>query len=193
MEGKITRIVADRGFFFIDNDYWCGLRSYDRDPVEGDVVNYERETLPDGKKRANRVRFIKSAPNPLTDYLQIIARGYFYEQNYLHEDLIIKYPMLLAELFAQKGNKVNQVYNFYEQVINISGVYKINKDFRRVRVELQKLISSASKSYDRGNITVEFKDFISENINQAIKSEDAFVYGFVEHFQCLVNYYPSKI
>ena len=140
MEGKITRVVAEKGFFFIDKDYWCGLRSYDREPVEGDIVNYEREILPDGKKRANRVKFIRSAPNPLTDYLEFLTNGYFDDKNYLREDLIIKYPMLLSELFSQKGNKINQIRNYYEEVVNIAGVYKINKDFRRVRVELQKLI-----------------------------------------------------
>ena len=192
MEGKITRVVPDKNFFFIDRDYWCGCRSYDRKPIEGDIVSYERETLPDGKKRATRVKFIKSAPSPLTDYLEILSKGYFYDKNYLNEDFIIKYPMILAEFFAEKGNNVNQVRHYYDEVISIAGIYKINKDFKRAKVELQKLIPRINKSYDKQNISKEFMEFIVENINQALKSENNFISGFVAHFECIVNYYPSK-
>ncbi|OGU42411.1 MAG: hypothetical protein A2315_00270 [Ignavibacteria bacterium RIFOXYB2_FULL_35_12] len=193
MEGKITKVYADRGFFFVDNDYWCGFRTYDKEPVEGDIVTYESEVLPDGKKRANRVKFIKSAANPIKDYIVEISSGYFTDRDYLKENLIIEYPQLLANLFVLKGNKVNQVRNYFDQVVNIAGVYKINKDFNRSKIELNKLIPMATKSFDKQNISNEFKEFIIENVKQAIKDEDSFIKGFFQHFECLVNYYPSKI
>lgn len=193
MEGKITKVYADRGFFFVDNDYWCGFRSYDREPVEGDIVTYESELLPDGKKRANRVKFIKSAANPFKDYIIEISSGYFIEKDYLKENLIIEYPQLLANLFVLKGNNVNQVKNYFAQVVNIAGLYKINRDFNRVRIELNRLIPMATKSFNRQYISNEFKEFIIENVKLAIKDENSFLKGFLQHFECLVNYYPSKI
>ena len=191
MEGKITRIVADKGFFFIDNYYWCHKNSYSREPVEGDIVEYQRGEK-DGKKNAQNVTFKRSMPNPFTEYLDFLSQGYFVESNYLKENFIIEYPMLLANILVQKGNKVNQIRNYFGHVVNIAGVYKTNKDFNRVKVELQKLIPTATKSFDKKNITTEFKDFIIENVKQAIKSEDAFIKGFLPHFECLVNYYPSN-
>ena len=191
MEGKITRIVADKGFFFIDNYYWCHKNSYSREPVEGDIVEYQQGEK-DGKKNAQNVTFKRSMPNPFTEYLDFLSQGYFVESNYLKENFIIEYPMLLANILVQKGNKVNQIRNYFGHVVNIAGVYKTNKDFNRVKVELQKLIPTATKSFDKKNITTEFKDFIIENVKQAIKSEDAFIKGFLPHFECLVNYYPSN-
>lgn len=191
MEGKITRIVADKGFFFIDNDYWCHKSNYGSEPVEGDIVDYQR-AVTNGKKNAEHVKFLRTMPSLPTEYLNDLVIGYFSESNYLKENFIIKYPMLLANILVQKGNKVNQIRNYFDHVLNIAGVYKTNKDFNRVKVELQKLIPTVTKSFTKKNISAEFKDFIIENVKQAIKSEDAFIKGFLPHFECLVNYYPSN-
>ncbi len=192
MEGKITKVFADKGFFFVDNDYWCHKNNYSKAAVEGDIVEYERSEK-NGKKNADNVKFVRSAPNPFNDYISEISSGYFTEKDYLKENLIIEYPQLLANLFVQKGNKVNQVRNYFDQVVNIAGVYKINKDFRRVKIELNKLIPMVTKSFDKQNISNEFKEFIIENVKQAVKDEESFIKGFLQHFECLVNYYPSKI
>jgi hypothetical protein len=191
MEGKITKVVSERGFFFVDNDYWCHNNNYGRAPLEGDIVDYERE-IKNEKKNAKNVKFIRSAPNPLKEYFDELSKGYFTEKNYLKEEFIIAHPNFLANLFVQKGNKVNQVRNYYDHIINIAGVYKLNKDFNRVKIELNKIIPLAVKSLDKKNISTEFKEFIIENVKQAIKSEDAFVKGFLEHFGCIVNYFPSN-
>lgn len=191
MEGKITRVLSEKGFFFIDEDYWCHNNNYNRKPEVGDIVEYERQ-IKDGKKNANRVKFIKSPPNPFSEYLIELENGYFFEKDYLKEDFILKYPQLLANLFFHKGNKVNQIRNYFDYVVNIAGVYKMRKDFNRVKIELNKLIPLVTKSLDKQNVSIEFKEFIIKNIQFATQDEDSFLKGFLSHFECIVNYFPTK-
>lgn len=190
MQGNITKIT-DKGFFFIDQEYWCHNNSYNRTPQVGDIVDYERH-IKDGKKNANRVKFIKSPPNPFTEYLEKLDSGYFFEKDYLIEDFIIKYPQLLAKLFYEKGNKVNQIRNYFDHVVSIAGVYKMKKDFFRAKIELNKLIPLVTKSLDKQNVTIEFKEFIIKNVSIATKNEDSFLKGFLPHFECIVNYFPTN-
>jgi len=190
MEGKITRVVSDKGFFFIDDDYWCHNNNYEKIPEIGDVVRYDQITQK-GKNNARNVKFLRAAPNPSDNYFKELSRGYFSSNNYLREDFIIHFPDTLAKLFSARGNKINQVRNYYEQISMIAGNYKIKKDFDWVKVELMKLIPLANKSFDKKNISIEFKDFLIKNVQESVKSEDNFIKGFYPHFECLINYFQS--
>lgn len=188
MEGKITKVGAN--FFFIDKDYWCGFRSYDRKAVEGDLVSYERETLPDGRKRANRVKFIESGPNPFNDYMEFLSKGYFNTNGQLKDEYYVKFPILLASIFQSSidKNKSNKIYSFFSYVQVLVGQFKIHKNFSLIRGKILDLKPQVNRSYQRGMVSQEFLDFINANNNLALENEKNFIEGFAKHFECIICY-----
>lgn len=191
MKGKITKIVRDRKFFFIDDEFWCHFNDYEKEPEEGDLVEYDQKVLPNGKKNAENVRFIKKGSALPAEYEDEIINGYFNEKGCLKESLIIKYPQQLANLFSldQKVNKPTQIRKYYDYCKNLEGILKIKNDFSCIVADLYQLIPLTNNAMNKGNISVAFRDFLEININQAVKSEKNFLEGFIPHFQSLIGYY----
>lgn len=191
MQGKITRVVQDKKFFFIDNEFWCHFNDYEKEPEEGDIVEYNPKLLPDGKKNAEKVKFIKKVSVLPIDYESEINDGYFNEKECLKESLIIKYPQYLANLFSkdQKINKPTQIRKYYDYCKNLEGILKIKNDFSCIIPDLYQLIPLTNNAMNKGNISNAFRDFLEININQAVKSEKNFLDGFMPHFQSLIGYY----
>ncbi len=191
MKGKITRVVTDKKFFFIDNGYWCHFNNYDKVPEEGDIVEYKPKKLPDGKKNAENVKFIKKGSSLPGDYKDEINYGYFNDKECLKESLIIQYPYSLARLFSKdsKLNKPTQIRKYYDYCKNLESILKIKNDFNCILSELYQLIPLANNAMNKGHISVSFKDFLEINLNQAVKSEKNFIEGFIPHFQSLIGYY----
>lgn len=204
-EGKITKVIEDRNFFFIDGEYWCHFNQYNDTPVIGDLVEYEPEIRPDGKKNAHNVRLImkslendkkmikETAPGFFSEYINELKKGYFNEKGYLKDEFVIQYPKKLAELFTMndKKNKHSQIRQFFEVCMRIDGVYKLRKDFDYVKSELYKLIPRAYESKQKEKTSEEFYRFIETNIEQALISEKYFTDGFIHHFQSLICYYKT--
>jgi CRISPR/Cas system CSM-associated protein Csm2 small subunit len=191
MKGKITKVFKEKRFFFVDDDYWCHFNNYKGEPEEGDIVEYERKDLPDGKKNAVNVRFIKKGTALPIEYEDEINDGYFDENKCLKEKLIIQFPKQLAELFSKdpKVNKPTQVRKYYDYCKNLEGILKIKGDFNYIKPDLLQLIPLTNNAVSKGHISNSFRDFIEININQAIKSEKNFIDGFLPHFQSLIGYY----
>lgn len=194
MEGKITRVVADKQFFFIDKDYWCHNNSYNREPVEGDIVSYEKEERAGGKKNAKNVRYLSSPESPFTAYLKELDKGYF-NNNQLKKEFIIDYPQELVKIFQsdQTKNKPTQIRRFYDQCkTKIEGRYRLTGDFEWVKKELLLIIPIASAAKNKGHVTNEFFGYMEKNINEAVKSPVNFIDGFIPHFQSIIGYYNQK-
>jgi CRISPR/Cas system CSM-associated protein Csm2 small subunit len=194
MKGKITKVIKDKNFFFIDDEFWCHNDNYEKEPEVGDVVEYAQKILQNGRKNAENVKFIKKSYNLLpVDYEDEILMGYFNENGILKESLIIKYPRLLAELFSKdpKINKPTQVRKYYDYCKNLEGILKMKNDFNSILAELYQLIPLTNSALSKGNISSSFKDFLELNINQVVKSEKNFIDGFLPHFQSLIGYYKT--
>lgn len=194
MKGKITKVIADKKFFFVDDDYWCHFNNYEREPEEGDVVEYERRVIQGGKKNAENVKFIKKSSSLPVEYEDELNSGYFNESGNLKDSLIIKYPKLLANVFSKDPsvNKSAQLRKYYDYCKNKEGILKINNDFNKIRSELLQLLPLAEDALRRKNISKPFRDFIEININEAVKSEKNFIDGFIPHFQSLIGYYKVQ-
>jgi len=191
MEGKITRVPSEKNFFFIDNDYWCHYNSYNREPVEGDIVSYEKETKSDGKKFAGKVKYVRSPESPFTAYLKELDEGYF-ANNQLKKEFIIDFPQELVKIFQSDSNKnkPSQIRRFYDQCkTKIEGRYRLTGDFEWVKKELLLIIPIVSGAKNKGHVTNEFFMFMEKNINEAVKSPVDFVDGFIPHFQSIIGYY----
>lgn len=193
MKGKITKIVKDRKFFFVDEYYWCHFNDYNNEPEEGDIVEYERKVSSDGKKNAINIRFIKKGTTLPSDYENEINQGYFDSEGCLKENMIIQFPQMLARLFTidQKINKPTQVRKYYDHCKYLEGIFKTRKDFNHIKPELLQLIPLTNNAVSKGHISNSFRDFIEININQAVFSEKNFIDGFLPHFQSLIGYYNN--
>jgi len=191
--GKITKVISDKEFFFIDNDYFCRNNYYSGTPEVGDTVEYTPLTKNDGKKEAKNVKFVKKGVSELDEYFEELEDGYFSNviSKNLKPQLIIHYPQQLAELF-QKDNNINkstQIRKYFDSCRLIEGKYKINKDFEFVISELLKLVPLINNAKGKKLISDDFFNFFEYNIAQAIKSEDHFRKGFIPHFESLIGYY----
>jgi CRISPR type III-A-associated protein Csm2 len=191
-KGKITRIAEGRGFFFIDNDYWCHNNSYSKQPEIGDIVEYTPEIRTDGKKNAKNVRFIKKGFSPLDYYFEELESGYFIDdknQN-LKPQLIIQYPKQLAEIFQKdKKNKPAQIRKYFDSCRLIEGKFKLNNDFNYVISELLKLVPLLNNARGKDYISNDFYEFFEKNVIEAIKSKEHFQKGFIPHFESIIGYY----
>lgn len=197
MEGKITKIFNDKSFFFVDREYWCHFNEYDSEPKEGDIVEYQRDVRSDGKKNAKNVKHVKNADSPLTEYFNFLKTGYFDKSSegfYLRTELIVKYPLFLAEYFTKDSdkNKPSQIRKFFDQCKLIETKFKISRDFKSVVSELMQIIPLANNAKQKNHISDEFFQYLQLNINEGIKSEEDFKKGFIPHFQCLIGYFKTN-
>lgn len=193
-KGKITK-VTDRGFFFIDNDYWCHNNSYSKEPEVDDIVEYEAITRSDGKKNAQNVRFIKKGLSLLDEYFDELNDSYFINSNSynLKPTMIIQYPATLAKVFQKDNkNKPSQIRKYFDSCRIIEGKFKLSKDFDFVITELYKLIPLANNAKVKGHVSNEFFEFFETNIEQAIKSPNHFQKGFMAHFESVIGFYIQK-
>ncbi|MBS1517942.1 MAG: type III-A CRISPR-associated protein Csm2 [Bacteroidetes bacterium] len=213
-EGKITKVIADRGFFFIDNDYWCHVNQYsDNNPEIGDIVEYEPEIKSDGKKNALKARLIMKKldnfdgervksknfkeSNELSNYFIEFKKGYFNEESSeekrynLKKELIIDFPQMLANFFSINPNinKSSQIRKYFDQCKIIESKLKISNDFNRAVTELLQIIPLANSAKEKKHISIEFYKFLETNIMEAIKSDENFKKGFIPHFQSLIGYF----
>lgn len=193
-DGKITRIVLDRGFFFIDENYWCHVNEYDREPEVGHIVKYDQVVRDDGKKNARNVQFISKESNIVDKFIKDLENGYFNDNGYIKPEYQVEYPQQLAGFFAGQGeqNKIAQIRKFFDQIRLSEGKFKLRKDFNAIMPELYELIPLLESTKNRKHITQEFQDYLTANINEAVKTAKNFEKGFIPHFQALVAYYIKK-
>lgn len=191
--GKITRVVSDRNFFFIDEDYFCHNSKYPGVPEVGQGVKYEPFTKPDGKKEARNVKQIdgEGSNNPskfFEVYLDELKKGYFFEDGSIDKVFLIDFPQQLAEYF-KPANKITQVYKFFNAMKVIESKYKVTKNFFQAVAELYTVLPLVNNACKKRNVSKEFYLFMGKNIEKAVESPKSFQDGFIKHFQSLVGYY----
>lgn len=189
--GKITSLLEEKRFFFIDRDYFCHFNNVQFIPQLDMDVEYEPAIGTNGKKQANRVKAVTSNADIIADYFALLEGGYFDNDGFLKEDFIKKYPERLAKRFQGNPNlnKPTQIRKYFDQVVIIEGRFKVNKQFQYVLVELTKMLPLLHSAKTKKLISEEFYSFLEKNIELAKESEKNFAEGFVQHFQFVIAYY----
>lgn len=192
-QGKITNVHEEKGFFFIDRDYFCRSTSVTFKPTKDLEVEFEPAQGTDGRKQAKNVKAISVNNGILQDYYLLLDGGYFDHEGYLLEDLITKFPQKLAKKFQTDTNvnKSTQIRKYFDQIQNILGRYKTKKQFQFVKTELTIILALLNYAKTKGHISEEFLKFMSKNIELAKESETNFSNGFVIHLQSLICYYQN--
>ncbi len=190
-QGKITSVVTEKNFFFIDRDYFCHFNKVNFIPALDMVVEYEPIVAMNGKKQAENVQVMVILDEVMADYYSLLEKGYFDENGFLLEDFILKFPQKLARRFQSDTNlnKPTQLRKYFDQIQIIEGRYRIKKQFQYVRIELSKIIPLLNSSKSKGHVSEEYLEFMEKNIELAKKSETNFLNGFMPHLQSLIAYY----
>jgi CRISPR type III-A-associated protein Csm2 len=93
---------------------------------------------------------------------------------------------------ARPRMTMHQLRAFYAHVKRQENALKNHRPFKEVLVEISKLRAIASERASKEKIPGYFRDFIDRNVDKS-KDEDAFLKGFVEHFQAVVAYCAGTI
>lgn len=98
-----------------------------------------------------------------------------------------------------KANKPTQIRKFYDEVLRIDGVLKSLpleeqvKEFENMLPYLKMLNAKAAYHMGRDLITKEFKDFISQSLDQITTKEDFDIFvSLFEAFMGFYKYYDKK-
>ncbi len=98
-----------------------------------------------------------------------------------------------------KANKPTQLRKFYDEVLNFDGRLKSlpieeqQKEFEKLLPYLKMLNAKAAYAMGRDLVTKEFKDFISQSLNQIKIKEDFDIFsGLFEAFMGFYKYYDEK-
>ncbi len=87
---------------------------------------------------------------------------------------------------------MHQLRAFYGHVRRLRGALKGGRQFSGIYPDLCKLKPFARERKEKDKIPEYFEQFIARNVDK-VKNEDAFVKGFVEHFQAVVAYCAGTI
>lgn len=188
--GKITSVVENGRYFFIDHDFFCHFDKVQFQPQRGLDVGYDPVTVASGKQQANNVKLLSNPASSKTDYYNSLNNGYFDDQGFLREEFIIAYPQELARKFKNNPdlNKATQLRKYFDHIKLISGRYRLNSQFDYVIEMLNILLTHLNYAKKKGLISDEFYRFMEANIGMAKKGVKEFQ-GFVIHFQSLIAYY----
>lgn len=119
-----------------------------------------------------------------------LKNGYFDSAGNMLCEVAVDWPKSLAQTLARQGMKTAQVRRFFSHVRRLEGRLKAGTTIDSLRAEISKLDSYAQNAVKRNNAPRLFQQFISQNLRWATKDEKHFG-AFVNHFECLVAYYPE--
>ncbi len=125
-----------------------------------------------------------------------MVNSYFDEKGHLKREIFIEDAKRLAEKFANDGLKHTALRHFFQKLRDIEFKLKRQKCFDSIKDDIYGLVPLAYYQYNRivNNrrvIPESFKNFIEENVNLAVKSEENFR-GFVEYLKSILAYSKER-
>ena len=123
------------------------------------------------------------------DYLK---SGYFDNEGNLLPAVIIDWPRKLAQQLDQQRMAIAQLRNFFAEVRRIEKQLEAGMPFSSLKARILKLDSYAEYAVNKDNAPRLFKQFIEANLKWAVRDPKSFSEGFVNHFECLVAYFPKQ-
>ncbi len=124
-------------------------------------------------------------------YLQ---RGYFDDKGNLLPQVIQEWAKAVADGLSNSKPimTTSQLRGaFFSEVRRLEKKLNVTKDFDALRPELLKLSVYAADRKKKKKIPILFEEFINANLRWASRGEKDFREGFVNHFECVVGYYPE--
>ncbi len=127
-------------------------------------------------------------PRLPSGYLQ---GGYFQpDGKNLRPEVIVGWAEEVAQSLGDSRPPMTytQLRRFYNKTLSIKQKLEVSSEFPDLVSELLTLKRDAADSVGKENAPQLFKDFIDRNVDLAVKGEEAFKKGFLQHFQSVVAY-----
>lgn len=120
-----------------------------------------------------------------------LESGYLDKRENVLPEVIQDWPKQIAQTFRRGGLSSTQLRRFFNKVRAIEGKWKAKPEkgnWDRLKEEILALKPLAAVAVGKRNAPDIFNTFMELNVGQAVKSPDAFLRGFVIHFQSIVAY-----
>jgi CRISPR type III-A-associated protein Csm2 len=128
------------------------------------------------------------APLKLPD--NYLAKGYFDANEHILPEVLLDWARDIAQKLAI-GMKTAQLRRFFAETRRIQRELKTVGDFQQVFPDILKLVAYACDSVKKQKAPPLFEEFMTENIKWASRGEKEFLIGFVNHFECVVGFFPK--
>lgn len=117
--------------------------------------------------------------------------GYFQaDGKSLRPEVIVGWAEEVARALGDSRPEMThaQLRRFYNKMLSIKQRLEVSDEFAQLVPELLTLKRDAADSVGKENAPELFKAFIDRNVDSAIKGEEAFKKGFLQHFQSVIAY-----
>lgn len=124
-----------------------------------------------------------------------LAKGYFDEKGNCWPQVIQDWPRQISHSLDQSRPQMKTAQlrgRFFTEVRRLETKLKAGRNFDAIRPELLKIGAFAEQAVNKKKVPLLFKQFIDANLRLATKGEKEFTDGFVNHFECVVAYFPER-
>jgi CspA family cold shock protein len=190
--GAVKWFDVNRGFGFIarsdgQGDVFVSLSDVKRsgldDLKKGQAVGFELEETRKGPRAVNLGTGWPSG------YLE---GGYFEKVEGVERvkpAMVDEWAEAVALMLIAGDMKTHQLRRFFNKARAIESRLYSGKPFPAVVTDIHTFKRDAADAVSRGVAPEAFKDFIERNVKLAVRDEDSFRKGFVEHFQSIVAFF----
>jgi len=120
-----------------------------------------------------------------------LANGYFDSDGNLLPEVILDWARAIAYGLYEGRMMTAQLRRFFAEVRRIELMLRRGANFKRVQAEILKLPGYADDAVKKNKAPSLFQRFIEQNIKWAGYGEREFLVGFVNHFECVVAFFPK--
>ena len=123
--------------------------------------------------------------------LGYLASGYFDSAENVLPEVIVDWAKDIAYKLYMGKMATAQLRKFFGEVRRIELKLSQVDDFEQVRPEILKLIAYANDAVKKNKAPALFNEFMKQNITWAARGKKEFLKGFVNHFECIVGFFPK--
>jgi CRISPR type III-A-associated protein Csm2 len=119
-----------------------------------------------------------------------LANGYFDAAGNVLPEIIIDWAKDIADKLHAGRMTTGQLRRFFDEARRIELKLYQTDNFERVRPEILKLVAYANDAAKKNKAPQLFNDFMEQNIRWAALGKKEFRDGFMNHFECIVGFFP---
>ncbi len=130
------------------------------------------------------------APSLPPGYLQ---NGYFDSKGNIIGSLITEWAHDIATKLHNGSPRIGtaQLRKYFQEARRLQKKIEEGASFDAVRGDIQKLIPYSHEAVKKRKAPPLFEEFVNANMKWALRTRKDFIDGFVNHFECIVAYFPE--
>lgn len=190
--GTVKWFDASKGYGFISRsdrkgDVYVNISDVKKsglgDLEEGQYVGFELEKTPKGSR----------AVNLDTGWPAGYLEGGYFEKvedvKRVKPAMVDEWAEAVAQMLESGDMKAHQLRRFFNKARAIESKLDSGEPFVAVMTDIHTFKRDAAYAVSREVAPKAFKDFIDRNVELAVRDEDSFRKGFIEHFQSVLAFF----